>query len=420
MFKEVEIDRDGLLQAIDEHIARESGNQKTLILLLIDITNLYQINHVFGHYEAGDYLLNESYTRLKKMNKNDSCLFRSGRHQFALILPAIVSTSLVVVVLNKLLKNLEEDVVGSFGEVNAHVSIGVAINQPEMSAIETLLLAEDSLEQSKINNVPYQIDIKIVKKEEEYELERHFLEAMSNNAFELFYQPKVSFKTGKTCKAEALLRWQHPERGFIPPEMIVQIAEKTGTLFNLTKWVTHTALRQLEQWTADHKDLSIAVNIPANIVHQRELQDMVKNALSIWGVEPEQLTLEITESAVIEDKKSGYDNLLALKNFGLKLSIDDFGTGYSSMSYFKQIPAHELKIDQSFIFHLIDDKQDQSLVRIMIELAHIFHLEVVAEGIENQETYDFLKKLNCDYAQGYLLSRPLSADKFTQWLADGL
>jgi EAL domain-containing protein (putative c-di-GMP-specific phosphodiesterase class I) len=143
---------------------------------------------------------------------------------------------------------------------------------------------------------------------------------------------------------------------------------------------------------------------------------MVKDSLAIWGVIKNQLTLEITESAVIDDKEAGFDNLLKLKDFGVKLSIDDFGTGYSSLSYFKQIPAHELKIDKSFVINMLASSEDQQIVKIIIDIAHVFGLQLVAEGIEDQKTYNYLKQLGCDYGQGYHISRPLPADEFYEFL----
>ena len=216
--------------------------------------------------------------------------------------------------------------------------------------------------------------------------------------------------------AEALIRWENKERGFIRPDIFIPIAEQSGQIQDITWWSLNTALRHAMEWPKPWKPLKVAVNISAKILKDLAFVDSVRSALSVWGVSPEQLILEITESALMEDTSRSFITLEELKAIGVGISIDDFGTGYSSMAYFKNIPANELKIDQSFVFHMLSNAMDQHVVNTIIELAHGFDLKVVAEGIENVETFEALKELNCDVAQGYHVARPMPQKEFIQWL----
>ena len=195
----------------------------------------------------------------------------------------------------------------------------------------------------------------------------------------------------------------------------MQLAEASGQTYELTRWVVNRALRAMREWR-DTVALPVAVNIPAGLVNSPDLANMLSGALSIWGVEPSMLTLEVTEGAVIEDKEAGFNNLLHLRELGMGLSIDDFGTGYSSLSYFEHIPATEIKIDQSFVRRILGDSRDRALVGIIVDIAHLFDFAVVAEGVEDNQTLQYLRELGCDIVQGYLYSRPLPEDELLAWL----
>lgn len=281
----------------------------------------------------------------------------------------------------------------------------------------TLARAESSLTRVKQGNA-LEIDALIGEEDdaqEETVLEQHFSEALYDNAFDLYFQPKVDLQTGRVSSAEALIRWHLPGYGAVSPERVVQLAEAAGQTYELTRWVVNRALRAMREWR-DTVALPVAVNVPAGLVNSPDLANMLHGALSIWGVEPSMLTVEVTEGAVIEDKEAGFDNLQLLRELGMGLSIDDFGTGYSSLSYFKHIPATEIKIDQSFVRRILNDPQDRALVGIIIEIAHLFDFSVVAEGVEDVETLQCLRELGCDIAQGYLYSRPLPEQELLDWL----
>ena len=216
--------------------------------------------------------------------------------------------------------------------------------------------------------------------------------------------------------AEALIRWNNKTRGYIRPDLFIPIAEKSGQIHDITSWTINTALRLIKDWPNMETPLTVAINISARVLRDHDLVDYIKSALNIWNADPGRLILEITESALMEDITTSFETLDELREVGLNISIDDFGTGYSSMAYFKNIPASELKIDQSFISYMLENAMDQHIVKTIITMAQGFNLKVVAEGIENLRTFNALKELGCDVAQGYYLARPMPQKEFIQWL----
>jgi len=242
-------------------------------------------------------------------------------------------------------------------------------------------------------------------------LELLFAEALRDNDFELSYQPQIDLKSGEIVNAEALLRWTTREGKAVPPEAVVGLADSMGRSFELTKWVIHKAMRQLKEWQGV-LDIGVALNVQASLVGDPEWPSLLLDAISIWGIEAHKVTVEITEDAIMEDKEAGYNNLLKLKERGVKLSIDDFGTGYSSLSYFKHIPAGELKIDKAFVQSMNASHEDLELIKVMIHIAHQFGLQVIAEGVEDATAAELLRELGCDLAQGYFFSPPLKVPEF--------
>ena len=410
------INRPSFFSSLNRFIDSSENDGSSVALILIDIVNLSQINHSNG-YAYGDKVLRFCFNQLASISRIDDTVFRIGNRQFVFILPAIKTPSFVALAMNKIVKVLQSE----NGEINRvvklDIKIGAALNKSsEHTADKTLQIAETSLKKAKAGTGVFYIGKPTDKPVPTDAYEQVFKEKLSSNDFELYYQPKVNMSTGAIERAEALLRWQVPGEGFVSPEVAVDIAARTGESFALTKWVIHTAVRQIKQWEKEGHEISVAVNVQADLIQSPELVNLVKDSLTIWGVDKKQLTVEITESAVISDKEAGFDNLSKLKAFGVELSIDDFGTGYSSLSYFKHIPANELKIDQSFVRDMLENPQDEQIVKIIIEIAKLFNLKLVAEGIEDQQTYDYLKKLGCDYGQGYHMARPMPADEFIPFI----
>ncbi len=243
-------------------------------------------------------------------------------------------------------------------------------------------------------------------------------QAISGDQLVLFYQPKLNLKTRIVTHTEALVRWIHPTLGMVPPDNFIHIAEQTGQINALTRWVIMTALRQYNDWRSAGLDLGIAINISAANLKDPDFYSFLCGAVGELAVPAGKITLEVTESAVVEDPESAIKLLSRFKDVGMRISIDDYGTGYSSLAQLKQLPVHELKIDKSFIQRLSDDQSDQIIVKSTIELAHSMGLSVVAEGIEDEFALDWLTSNNCELAQGYHISRPQSVDVLTPWLKE--
>jgi len=413
-----EISRYPFIQSLEHYIAETLAEESNLGLLLVDLSNLAKINHYYG-YDQGDLLLSSAYERLLGVSKLPDTVFRVGSHHFGFILPGLANPGFIALAINKVTALLAQDMQIGDDSVPMVVKVGMSISfKGEANAMDLLALAEASLTHVRSGG-SYQIHA--VDDEEsdrlDFKLEALFRETLHENDFQLYYQPKINLSTGAADHSEALLRWNLESGESISPERAVELADAMGSGYALTKWVVHTAARQLKAWMGD-VDMSVAVNIQASLVSNPDLLSLVEDTIGIWGIEEGRFTLEITESAIIDDKESGFNNLLKLKNLGVKLSIDDFGTGYSSMAYFKHIPATELKIDKNFVSTMKDDKLDRELVRIMIDTAHLFGLTVVAEGVEDIESLELLRAMGCDYAQGYYFSRPLPAQEFEQWVND--
>jgi EAL domain-containing protein (putative c-di-GMP-specific phosphodiesterase class I) len=240
--------------------------------------------------------------------------------------------------------------------------------------------------------------------------------AVERNELKVFYQPKVSLASSAVGAVEALLRWDHPVRGFVSPGEFIPFAEHTGYIKILTRWVLNESIRQCGDWYARGMPLRVSVNISARDLMNRELPDLIAQMLQSHGVPPDLLCVEITESGFMEDPAHAQRVLDRLHALGIHLSIDDYGTGYSSLSYIVQLPVDELKIDRSFVMRMTSDHTTSTIVRSTIELGHNLGLKVVAEGVEDEAGLKLLKQLGCDQAQGYFMSPPLPVDRLEEWL----
>ncbi|MEO6421170.1 MAG: EAL domain-containing protein, partial [Candidatus Nitrotoga sp.] len=239
--------------------------------------------------------------------------------------------------------------------------------------------------------------------------------AIKANELHVHYQPQINIQTGRCISIEALIRWTAPGQRVINPATLISIAENAGLIDTLTLWILNTALRHTAAFLKVGIDVGISVNLPPKLLEDKELPQLIQQALDIWDIPASSLTLEITESLIINDFESSLVMLSRLRELGIRLSIDDFGTGYSSLAYLKRFPVQELKIDILFIKNILKSREDKHLVHTIIELAKNFNLTTVAEGVEDQETADLLLDLGCDLVQGYLYSRALSETDFISW-----
>ncbi len=232
------------------------------------------------------------------------------------------------------------------------------------------------------------------------------------------YQPKVSLAGGQEHHVEALVRWNHPIRGVVPPIDFIPFAEQTGYIRAITQWVLAHAIEQCATWRAEGLPINVSINLSARDVMDDTLPDRVVALLQVYGCAAKWIVLELTESAILDDPGHAVENLRRLSALGCRLSIDDYGTGYSSLAYLRRLPLDELKIDKSFVMEMVRDASDHVIVRSTIDLAHNMGLAVVAEGVEDEATLERLRALGCDMVQGYFMSRPLAADLVVSWMND--
>jgi diguanylate cyclase (GGDEF)-like protein len=384
----------------------------------MDVDRFKEVNDTFGHH-IGDLLLEQLGERLGSALRSSDTIARLGGDEFAILLPTAAYEE-ARQISQRLLQLLEQPFALGGLQLEIDASIGIALSPDHGSDADTLLRRADvAMYVAKRGNSGYAL---YTADRDQHSPMRLALVAELRRAIEtdelsLYFQPKVRMDTGKVTCAEALVRWQHPRHGMLNPDLFVPIAEQTGLIRPLSRWVLDAALRQVSRWRQDGLDLSVAVNLSMRNLHDPEIADMIRRRLLRWGVPPSSLTIEITESSLMADAARAMDVLNRLRAMGVGVSIDDFGTGYSSLAYLKRLPVHELKIDRSFVAHMATDENDAAIVRSTIGLAHELGLSVVAEGVEDQETWDVLANAGCDVAQGYFISRPLPPLVLGEWLA---
>ncbi|HEX6509280.1 MAG TPA: EAL domain-containing protein [Chloroflexota bacterium] len=397
--------------------ARRRGG--TVGLLLIDLDRFKEINDTFGHH-LGDQLLSELGFRLAESLRASDTIARLGGDEFAILLPT-ADVNDAARVASKVLQTLEEPITVGQQSFLVEGSIGIAVYPDHGNNANDLLRRADvAMYNAKRSRAGYAF---YLADDDHHSIERLALMADMRYAIErdqllLNFQPKVNLTSGRVEGVEALLRWEHPERGLIPPDIFIALAEHTGLIKPLTEWVLTHALSQCRVWQDRGLALHVAVNLSTRNLHDPQLVPTVERLLQEAGVSATRLQIELTESAVMEDPFRSTDSLGRLRQLGARISIDDFGTGYSSLAYLKQLPLHEVKIDRSFVLDMATSDSDSRIVRATISLGHDLGLQVVAEGVENQAVWDELASYGCDMVQGYYVSKPMAADACTLWLED--
>ena len=339
--------------------------------------------------------------------------------KFCVILPNLKSDALALLAAVKIQQVFESPFSFKENLVTIRPVIGIAVFPAHAADAEELLMHADIAKRiarkRDISQYFFQPDDR--RAADTYVgLGTELREAIRGNQLEVHYQPKVDLKTGRCRSVEALLRWTTADHGAVPPPIVVRVAEADGMIGALTDWVLNTSLRHQSEWKHHGITLDVAVNLSTITLGDAELPGLIGQALGTWQADPARLTLEITENATINDMDYSLSIMNRLKKMGVKLSVDDFGTGYSSLSYVKRFPLDELKIDKLFVQHMRDNKGDQQIVRSVIDLAHNFDLTVVAEGVENEATLKELKRMGCDIAQGYVISRAVPSEVLVDWV----
>jgi predicted signal transduction protein with EAL and GGDEF domain len=336
---------------------------------------------------------------------------RLGGDEFAVIAAEVGRPSEALTVAERIEKELARPLTLDGITVQVEASIGIALYPEHGADVETLVRQADvAMYASKEGHAP----TLYAPEHDHYSPERLTLladlrRAIDNDELVVQYQPQATFGDGRIVSVEALVRWDHPQHGLLPPIAFIPLAEHTGLIRPLTRYVLDAALRQLREWLDDGLDLRVAVNVSGRDLLDLELPDEVAAGLERHGVDPRRLELEISENTILTDPTRARAVLLRLSELGVRTSIDDFGAGYSSLGYLKRLPIDALKIDKSFVIDMASDQDDAVIVRSTIELGHNLGMEVVAEGVETPEAWRELAELGCDIAQGYLLSRPRPA-----------
>jgi diguanylate cyclase (GGDEF)-like protein len=374
------------------------------------------VNDSLGH-EAGDLLLAVVAQRLKRCLRPEDTLARFGGDEFVVLLEAVADPRGAIRVAERITEELSRPFSIEGRELFVAASIGIALSDARTKYPEDLLRdADTAMYRAKDEAAGYYrvfdhgMHLRAVGR---LELENDLRRAVERDEFVLHYQPIVHLSDGRVRGVEALVRWNHPERGLLNPDEFVPLAEESGLVVLMGEKVLEEACRQAKQWQEDNSRVRppvMSVNLSGRQLRRPDLPDYVERTLKNTGFDGSCLTLDVTETAyveVLEDGTAGLDRLRAL---GVRISIDDFGTGYSSLSYLKRLPADAIKIDKSFVAGLGRNLEDTTVVRMVVELAHTFGMEAIAEGVETKEQAFLLEEMGCDMAQGYLFSEPLAAE----------
>jgi diguanylate cyclase (GGDEF)-like protein len=410
--------RTGFFEELNKQVHSSSSKSSKIACLIININKLKKINASLG-YDSGDILLQQFAQRIQGMLRESDTAARIGDNRFALILTSIMNSGHATLAANKILTLLEDpfNINGILVRINA--TMGLALYPEHGDNAQSLLHnSEAALEQARSSRDKYIIysrnNDNIVQRS--HILEKELKDAIDGDELEMHYQPQISIHQQTVNSVEALVRWQHPETGVISPDRFISLAENCGLIVPLTLWTLNTTLRHCKPFFDHWQDFCVSVNLSAVALHESDLVEMIRQSMQIWGISPNKLTLEVTESAMMIDPESSMQTLHRLNDLGVNVSIDDFGTGHSSLAYLKQLPVNEIKIDKSFVMNMSENNEDRKIVRSVIDLGHNFGLQVVAEGIESEQTLSELRGMGCDIGQGYYISRPLPMNEMLNWI----
>jgi len=404
---------DRMEQAIN--VARR--DHKNLTLLMIDLDRFKEINDTLGHH-VGDNVLKEVGQRLLGTLRQIDTVARLGGDEYAILLPD-TDVATAEAITTKITNTLDNVFV--IDELNLFIkaSIGLAEYPTHGKDAATLIQHADvAMYIAKRGQLGFAV---YNPQDDDYSIGRLALiselrEALKHDRLKLHYQPKIDLETESIVGVEALLRWEHQKYGAIPPDQIITLAEQTGLIDDVTQWVFKEAVQQIDYWLKQNRAINVSINLSMYNLKNPDLIPFIQSLFENTRVQPEFITLEITESAMMANPKRSLKTLLDISSMGITLSIDDFGTGFSSLAYLKKLPVDELKIDKSFVMDIIHDENDFTIVKSTIDLAHNLGITVIAEGVEQAEVYNTLKSLHCDAVQGFFISHPLEAKQLEDFM----
>lgn len=405
--------RSMFLQELDRVLASARASDRSFAVLFIDLDRFKSINDTLGH-DAGDDLLKVMAGRLSGLLRGADMVARLGGDEFVVLVDGCAEPAALSKVASRVLNVLCEPMRVCERNVQVSGSVGISIYPADGADAASLLKSADTaMYQAKArgkNNFQFFTPQLALRAAQHFALEGDLRQALARGELRLYYQPKFEISSGLICGMEALIRWQHPQRGMLAPGEFIELAEESGLIVPMGRWVMEEACRQLRQWREDGLDPPrCAINLSVRQFSSDTLVEDIRAALAVSALESGVIEVEITESLLMSDPERALRALRALHDMGVRIAIDDFGTGYSSLAYLKRFPAHTLKIDRSFVKGLPDDRDDGAITQAVIAMAHSLSMQVVAEGVENEAQLNYLRRLGCDQAQGYLLGRPIPA-----------
>ncbi|MCU7843192.1 MAG: EAL domain-containing protein [Candidatus Thiodiazotropha sp. (ex Monitilora ramsayi)] len=414
--------RFSLEDRLEQSLASARREQKKVAVFFIDLDRFKNINDSLGH-QVGDQLLLNVAIRLRNEIRESDIAARIGGDEFVVVLTGMTQTSNVASTAESIGKAISQpyDIDGKRLETSS--SIGISVFPTDGNNADELLKSADvAMYHAKDlgpNNYHFFTESMLIAAKERAELERELWVALDTDQFELHYQPQIRTADNRICGLEALIRWRHPTHGLVSPGKFIPIAEETGFIHALGKWVLDEACRQLVRWrTNGISKISVAVNLSVKQLQSETLVELVRTIMADNNITTDELEFEITETAAMNEPELAVAQLHALRALGVRLAIDDFGTGYSSLAYLKRLPIQSLKLDRTFVHDIKHNDNDTEICAATLALAHNLGLEVVAEGVETNEQRDFLAAHNCDYLQGYLFCKPMPAEDITRFIKE--
>jgi diguanylate cyclase (GGDEF)-like protein len=401
-------------ERINEEIAGAKDSSGYIAVVITDINKFKSIYDVYGS-EVGDRVLKEVAERLSDSIRKGDIAAHLGNDEFGIACTGLTGSD-DIIILEKIIKDISYPLRIDGDEIILAFNTGISLyphdgeNASELIKSAGLALSTAKKEGRKTYQF-YTEDMNVIASEMLL-LEKQLMKAIKNEEFILHYQPYWDITTKKMVGMEALVRWQSPDKGLVPPGKFIPVLEDTGMIIEVGEWILREAMRQVKEWqNKEYPVVPVSVNMSLVQFRQKDLAEMVKRVMKERGYYPSLLTLEITESAFMQDIEFTKSVLTAMKEIGCSVSIDDFGTGYSSLAYLKRLPVDNLKIDISFIREMVKDPDSASIVMAIINMAHTLNLKTIAEGVETEEQWNFLRLLRCDMGQGYYLSKPLPAQE---------
>ena len=412
--------RRGLYEELSELIYRSRRYRYSSAVIYVDLDGFKHVNDQFGH-EAGDRLLTQVAANFKKIVRQTDSVARIGGDEFIVLITDIDRETTLVTKIESLLREASSGLEFEGHRVAVSASIGVALYPDHGNNAETLLHhADQAMYQAKHhgkNTFRFFTEDINAKAHRQRELQDNLRRALPNDEFTVFYQPIVNGRSGQVVSAEALLRWYSARLGQVFPDEFIPAAESAGLIPEMGCWVLKKALETGAEWNRQFDfGLRIAVNASTIQFRNNLLFDTIRTQLEAHNWDPDLLEVEITEGLLLDDSPEVNKYISEISNCGVRLSVDDFGTGFSALSYLKNYPVNTVKIDRSFIMDLPGDKENEVLVQAIIAMAHGLRLEVIAEGVETAEQWEFLRNLNCDFVQGYYFGKPMPKEEFEEFL----